>query len=95
MRALLLIAILFATISSTPAEEKKVEFKTFQLSDTVYMLMGRGGNVGISTGEDGLYIIDDQVRPVTRELLKAIRKVSDKADQVCNQYALSRRPHRR
>ncbi len=78
MRALLLIAILFATISSTPAEEKKVEFKTFQLSDTVYMLMGRGGNVGISTGEDGLYIIDDQVRPVTKELLQAIRKISDK-----------------
>lgn len=78
MRALLLIAILFATISSTPAEEKKVEFKTFQLSDTVYMLMGRGGNVGISTGEDGLYIIDDQVRPVTKELLQAIRKISNK-----------------
>jgi glyoxylase-like metal-dependent hydrolase (beta-lactamase superfamily II) len=78
MRALLLVAILFATISSTPAEEKKVEFKTFQLSDTVYMLMGRGGNVGISTGKDGLYIIDDQVRPVTKELLQAIRKISDK-----------------
>ena len=78
MRALLLIATLFATISSTPAEEKKVEFKTFQLSDTVYMLMGRGGNVGISTGEDGLYIIDDQVKPVTKELLQAIRKISDK-----------------
>jgi glyoxylase-like metal-dependent hydrolase (beta-lactamase superfamily II) len=40
--------------------------------------MGRGGNVGISTGEDGLYIIDDQVRPVTKELLQAIRKISDK-----------------
>jgi glyoxylase-like metal-dependent hydrolase (beta-lactamase superfamily II) len=40
--------------------------------------MGRGGNVGISTGEDGLYIIDDQVRPVTKELLQAIRKISNK-----------------
>ncbi len=78
MRALLLTAILFATISSAPAEEKKVEFKTFQLSDTVYMLMGRGGNVGISTGKDGLYIIDDQVKPVTTQLLQAIRKISNK-----------------
>ena len=78
MRALLLIAILFATISNAPAEEKKVEFKTFQLSDTVYMLMGRGGNVGISTGKDGLYIIDDQVKPVTTQLLQAIRKISNK-----------------
>lgn len=78
MRPLLLIAILIATINTAPAQDKKVEFKTFQLSDTIYMLMGRGGNVGISTGEDGLYIIDDQVRPVTAQLLQAIRKISDK-----------------
>jgi len=78
MRAWLLIAILFVTTSSALAEGEKVEFKTFQLSDTVYMLMGRGGNVGVSTGEDGLYIIDDQIRPVTEQLLQAIRKISDK-----------------
>ena len=78
MKSLLLIAILFASINSLSAQDKAVEFTTFQLSDTVYMLKGRGGNVGISTGEDGLYIIDDQVRPVTTGLLQAIRKISDK-----------------
>ncbi len=78
MKPLLLIAILFASINSASAQDKKVEFTTFQLSDTIYMLRGRGGNVGISTGEDGLYIIDDQVRPVTTQLLQAIRKISDK-----------------
>ena len=78
MRALLLTAILFASINTTTAQDKAVEFTTFQLSDTIYMLRGRGGNVGISTGEDGLYIIDDQVRPVTTELLQAIRKISNK-----------------
>ena len=41
------------------------------------MLRGRGGNVGISTGEDGLYIIDDQVRPITDQLLQAIANISD------------------
>jgi len=78
MKSLLLIAILFASISSLSAQDKPVEFTTFQLSDTVYMLKGRGGNVGISTGEDGLYIIDDQIRPVTAGLLRAIRKISVK-----------------
>jgi cyclase len=77
MRSLLLIAILFASISNASAQNKAVEFTTIQLSDTIYMLKGRGGNVGISTGEDGLYIIDDQVKPVTDELLKAIGKISD------------------
>ena len=78
MRFLLFIAILFASFNSTFAQDKKVEFTSFQLSDTIYMLRGRGGNVGISTGEDGLYIIDDQISPVTTELLQAIRKISDK-----------------
>ena len=78
MKSLLLIAILFASINSLSAQDKPVEFTTFQLSDTVYMLKGRGGNVGISTGEDGLYIIDDQIKPITSQLLQAIRKISDK-----------------
>ena len=76
MRPLLLVAILWASINSSFAQDKTVEFTTIQLSDTVYMLKGRGGNVGISTGDDGLYIIDDQVKPVTTQLLRAIRKIS-------------------
>jgi len=71
------MAIIIATVSSATAQDKKVEFETFQLSETVYMLKGRGGNLGISTGDDGLFIIDDQVKPVTEQLLKAIRKISN------------------
>ena len=78
MKFTLLMAILLTAVSSASAQEKKVEFTTFQLSDTVYMLKGRGSNVGISTGEDGVYIIDDQVRPVTSQLLQAIQKISNK-----------------
>jgi cyclase len=78
MKFLLCVVVLCASISPLHAEDKPVEFNTFQLSDTVYMLRGQGGNVGISDGEDGLFIIDDQVRPVTKELLQAIRKISGK-----------------
>lgn len=78
MKPLLFLAVLLAMAGGVSAQEKKVEFSTFQLSDTIYMLRGRGGNVGISTGEDGLYIIDDQVKPVTTQLLQAIRKISNK-----------------
>jgi glyoxylase-like metal-dependent hydrolase (beta-lactamase superfamily II) len=78
MRYLVLLAILLVSINNALAQEKAVEFATIQLSDTVYMLTGRGGNVGISSGEDGLFIIDDQVKPVTTELLQAIRKISNK-----------------
>ncbi|MGA9573480.1 MAG: MBL fold metallo-hydrolase [Lysobacterales bacterium] len=82
MKSLLLFVLFVVSINSLSAEDKPVEFTTIQLSDTVYMLTGRGGNVGISTGEDGLFIIDDQVRPVTTQLLQAIRKISDKPIRV-------------
>lgn len=78
MKTLLCVVVLLASINRLYAEDKPVEFNTFQLSDTVYMLRGQGGNAGISNGEDGLFIIDDQVRPVTKELLQAIRKISGK-----------------
>ncbi|HEY5775974.1 MAG TPA: MBL fold metallo-hydrolase [Xanthomonadales bacterium] len=78
MKSVLLTVMLIASTTSLSAQDKPVEFSTFQLSDSVYMLKGRGGNVGISTGEDGLFIIDDQVKPVTAELLQAIRKISNK-----------------
>ena len=53
------------------------EFTTTPLSDTLSMLKGQGGNIAISSGSDGVFIIDDQVAPITNELLEAIAKVSD------------------
>jgi glyoxylase-like metal-dependent hydrolase (beta-lactamase superfamily II) len=78
MRVLLFVILLASTTGNIFAQERKIEFKSFQLSDTVYMLRGAGGNLGISTGEDGLYIIDDQVSQVTSQLMQAIREISDK-----------------
>ena len=78
MKTLLFLVLILVGTCSAQAQQGKIEFSTFQLSDTVYMLMGAGGNVGISTGKDGLYIIDDKVKQATGPLLEAIRKISDK-----------------
>lgn len=56
----------------------KVEIKTTQLSDHTYMLEGAGGNIGISVGEDGVFIIDDQFAPLSEKILTAIKAISDK-----------------
>jgi glyoxylase-like metal-dependent hydrolase (beta-lactamase superfamily II) len=77
MRHLLVIALLLAGAGFAAAQEDQVEFTSTQLSESVYMLRGRGGNIGISTGEDGLFIIDDQVQPITGQLLQAIAKISE------------------
>jgi glyoxylase-like metal-dependent hydrolase (beta-lactamase superfamily II) len=36
------------------------------------MLVGQGGNIGVSIGEDGVFVIDDQFAPLTDKILEAI-----------------------
>lgn len=42
------------------------------------MLEGRGGNIGLSVGEDGIFMIDDQFANITPKILEAIKTISDK-----------------
>lgn len=55
-----------------------VEIKTYKVTDTIYMLEGAGGNIGISAGPDGVFMIDDQYAPLTDKIVAAIRKISSK-----------------
>ena len=43
----------------------------------VHMLVGSGGNLGVSSGPDGVFVIDDQYAPLTGKIVAAIRTVSD------------------
>ena len=78
MRSLILLALAITGVGVCNAQNKGVEFTSFQLSDSVYMMTGSGGNVGISNGKDGIYIVDDQVKQVSGPLLAAIRKISNR-----------------
>ncbi len=76
------LALLSALISLTAAAQSdrfdKVEIKTTRLTQNIYMLEGEGGNIGVSAGEDGVFVIDDQFAPLTPRILAAIKAVSDK-----------------
>ncbi len=54
-----------------------VQIKTVKVSDNVYMLVGSGGNIGLSIGEDGAFMIDDQFAPLTDKILAAVRTLTD------------------
>ena len=53
----------------------KVELKTVPIVGNIYMLMGRGGNIGVSVGEDGVLIIDDQFAPHADAIRAAIGRL--------------------
>jgi glyoxylase-like metal-dependent hydrolase (beta-lactamase superfamily II) len=76
-------AALACTALAAPAQTdfSKIEVQTIKLTDSVYMLMGAGGNLGVSAGEDAVFVIDDQYAPMTEKIAAAIRKISPKPVQ--------------
>ncbi len=54
-----------------------VEIKTTDLGDGIYMLEGLGGNIGVSVGDDGVFVIDDQFAPLAAKILAAIAEITD------------------
>ncbi|NIO08724.1 MAG: MBL fold metallo-hydrolase [Deltaproteobacteria bacterium] len=55
-----------------------VEIKTHPVAGSVYMLEGSGGNIGVSIGTEGIFLVDDQFAPLTEKIVAAIRKLSNK-----------------
>jgi glyoxylase-like metal-dependent hydrolase (beta-lactamase superfamily II) len=59
-----------------PQDFSKVEIKAEKVADGIYMLAGSGGNIGLSVGKSGTYVIDDQYAPLTDKILAAIRAIT-------------------
>ena len=54
-----------------------VEIGVTRVADGIYMLTGSGGNIGLSVGADGAFIVDDQYAPLTDKIKAAISTVTD------------------
>jgi cyclase len=67
--ASLALLALPASAQTPPAE---VQIRVEQLAPGVAVLFGQGGNIGLSYGEDGNAIVDDQFAPLTAKILAAI-----------------------
>jgi cyclase len=50
----------------------EVQITQTQLAENVYVFMGAGGNIGVSSGIDGLLIIDDQFAPLADKITAAL-----------------------
>ena len=76
----LVLALCFVALSALPAAAQQdfsgVEIKAEKVADGIYMLTGEGGNLGLSVGEDGAYLIDDQYAPLTGKILAAVKALT-------------------
>ncbi len=52
-----------------------VTVRTSKVSGNVYMLQGRGGNIGAVVGPEGILIVDDDYKQVTSQLAAALKEL--------------------
>ncbi|MDA0279510.1 MAG: MBL fold metallo-hydrolase [Proteobacteria bacterium] len=79
LKSLVLFLSSLTLASSVFAQQdfSSVEIIPHHVAGSVYYLEGRGGNIGLSIGEDGIVMIDDQFAPLTEKIVAAIRSLSD------------------
>ena len=80
MKKFLLLTLLFvfAAVAQAQTDFSKVQMKATKVAGNVYMLEGAGGNIGVSVGEDGLLIVDDQFAPLADKIRAALKGIADK-----------------
>ena len=74
-------AIVATVVFLTPHEAlaqrgfDSVQIEATHVAGHVHMLTGRGGNIGVSVGKDGLLIVDDQFAPLAEKIDAALRSI--------------------
>lgn len=81
MKWLLILAASIAAAAGQAAAQDDmadVEIGVRELGNGLYLLTGRGGNMGLSVGEDATFLVDDQFAPLTPKIQAAIADLTDR-----------------
>jgi cyclase len=80
-KLLVSVGILMVTTAPAPAQQdfSQVTIGTAQVADNIYVLFGAGGNIGVSVGDDGTLLVDDQFAPLTEKILAAVAEIDSGA----------------
>ena len=76
LNTVFLFSVLTAFTQSDNGE--KTHLKLIKVNNKIYVLQGNGGNIGLSFGNDGVFMIDDQFAEDIEQIQEEIKKVSDK-----------------
>jgi cyclase len=72
------VPFMFASAAGQAPDFSQVTIKPEALAPGIHMLAGAGGNIGLSAGDDGVFIVDDQFAPLTEKILASIKTITDK-----------------
>ena len=77
-RLTVVLALSIAPALSAQQDFSQVKVTILPVVAGVYMLQGSGGNIGLSVGGDGAFVIDDEYAPLTDRIRAAIATVTPK-----------------
>jgi len=83
LTGILLLVLFMGQTGAYPATQDfaNVQIQTEKVADNVFMLIGVGGNIGVSAGKDCVLMIDTSYAPLTDKIKAAIATVSSKSIQ--------------
>ena len=68
-------ALCLALPAQAQLQQPEVTITREKVAEGVYVLFGQGGNIGVSAGEDGVFVIDDQFAPLTPKIQAALAEL--------------------
>jgi glyoxylase-like metal-dependent hydrolase (beta-lactamase superfamily II) len=73
-RLLAAAALLACSYASAQQEDfSKVQIQTVPVAKNLYMLLGSGGNMALSTGSDGSVLVDTEYAPLNEKIRAAVK----------------------
>lgn len=79
MRSILIPALLFCALPLMAHEDPAVPapppIRASDLGGGIHVLYGQGGNLALSIGSDGSFLVDDQYAPATEAIRAAIKQI--------------------
>jgi len=77
-RMMLILALLAMPGAATAQQDfSDVVVEAKPIRAGLYLVTGRGGNIVASSGDDGLFLVDDQYAPLTERIQAALQEVTD------------------
>ena len=73
----LLTLVFIHTASADNHRIADAEMTSQHVRGPIHMVQGRGGNIAVSVGEDGLLVVDDEWIPLAQKARAALRAISD------------------
>ena len=72
----LVLPLIVAPVLAQEPSFDTVQVRSIRVADRAYMLAGAGGNIGVSIGDSGVILVDDQFAPLTPKVLAAVKALT-------------------